>query len=107
MSSNLHHPSGSDAHIPAVGTAYGLTVHHEMALLVQKCGFSPTEALRAGTSTVARRLQLNDRGRIAQGLRADLVLIQGNPLEDIDHTLNLRAVWKYGVLCSTYKDILL
>ncbi|KAI8963586.1 hypothetical protein F5Y11DRAFT_319164 [Daldinia sp. FL1419] len=96
---------GSDSAGPAHGTAFGLSAHQELAVLVKECGFSPKEALRAGTALVAKRLRLNDRGRIAEGLRADLVLVEGNPLQDIDHTLNLRGVWKKGTLCSTYNDI--
>ncbi|KAI1455109.1 hypothetical protein F4805DRAFT_289939 [Annulohypoxylon moriforme] len=96
---------GSDSAGPALGTAFGLSAHHELAAFVSKCGFTPKEALRAGTSLVAKRLRLKDRGRIAEGLRADLVLVEGNPLEDIDHTLDLRGVWKQGTLCSTYSDL--
>ncbi|KAF3059198.1 hypothetical protein GL218_04333 [Daldinia childiae] len=96
---------GSDSAGPAHGTAFGLTAHQELAVLVKECGFTPKEALSAGTALVAKRLRLNDRGRIAKGLRADLVLVEGNPLEDIDHTLNIRGVWKKGDLCSAYKGI--
>lgn len=98
----LTHGSGSDAAGPAIGTAWGLTMHQEMALFVNKCGFTPEEALKSATSVTARRFKFQDRGRIAEGLRADLVLVEGNPLENIDHTLDLRAVWKGGVLCSAY-----
>ncbi|OTB17651.1 hypothetical protein K445DRAFT_315397 [Daldinia sp. EC12] len=96
---------GTDSAGAAHGTAFGLSAHQELGLLVRKCGFTPTEALRAGTSLAAKRLRFNDRGRIAEGLRADLVLVEGNPLQDIDHTLNLRGVWKKGILCSTYHGI--
>ena len=95
--------AGSDSARPALGTAYGLSIHHEMALLVKKCGFSPLEALKAGTTEPARRLRFQDRGRIAEGLKADLFLVEGNPLDDIDRTLDLRGVWRDGVLCSTYE----
>lgn len=72
-------------------------------MLVTHCGLTPVEALRAGTSVAAKRFGLLDRGRcIATGLGADLVLVEGNPLEDIDDTLKLRAVWRRGVLCSAY-----
>lgn len=97
---------GSDAAGPAVGTAFGLSMHHEMALLVEHCGFTPAEALRAATVVPCERLRFPDRGRIAEGFNADLTLVEGNPLEDIDCTLNLRGVWRNGVLCSTYKDVL-
>lgn len=75
-------------------------------MFVRKCGFTPAEAIRSATALVAKRLQFPDRGRIAKGLRADLVLIDGNPLENIDQTLNIRAVWKKGEICSVYGGIL-
>jgi imidazolonepropionase-like amidohydrolase len=81
-------------------------VHHELYLFVKKCGFSPAEALRAATYLNAKRFKFSDRGEIKAGLRADLVLIEGNPLENIDDTLNLRGVWKEGVLCKTYEGLL-
>jgi hypothetical protein len=39
---------------------------------------------------------------LAAGLNADLLLVEGNPLEDIDNTLNIRGVWREGKLCSAY-----
>ena len=54
------------------GLAHGASVHHEMQLLV-KAGFTPIEALQSATSKPARCFGLNDRGRIAEGARADLV----------------------------------
>ncbi|GHU33340.1 hypothetical protein FACS1894166_08590 [Bacilli bacterium] len=90
---------------PAVGTAWGLSVHHELYLFVKHCGFSPAEALRAATYLNAKRFNFPDRGQIKEGLRADLLLVEGNPLEDIDDALNLRGVWKEGVLCSTYAGL--
>ncbi|KAI1385938.1 uncharacterized protein F4822DRAFT_432796 [Hypoxylon trugodes] len=96
---------GSDSAGAALGTAFGFSAHHEIATFVRKCGFTPAEALKSGTSLVAKRFRLNDRGRIAPGFRADLVLVEGNPLEDIDHTLDLRGVWKQGTLISAYKDL--
>jgi imidazolonepropionase-like amidohydrolase len=97
--------SGSDAAGPAVGTAWGLTVHHELYLFVKYCGFTPVEALRAATYLNAKRFKFSDRGQIKAGLRADLVLVEGNPLENIDNTLNLRAVWKEGILCKAYEGV--
>jgi imidazolonepropionase-like amidohydrolase len=97
--------SGSDAAGPAVGTAWGLSIHHELFLFVRHCNFSPAEALRAATYLTAKRFGFADRGEIKVGLKADLVLVEGNPMEDIDHTLNLRGVWKDGVLCKTYEGI--
>jgi imidazolonepropionase-like amidohydrolase len=64
---------------------------------------TPEEALRSATSLTARRFRFLDRGRLVEGLKADLLLVEGNPLVDIDATLNVRGVWRDGVLCSVYE----
>lgn len=71
-------------------------MHHELQLLVA-AGLSPTDALRAATATPARRFGLTDRGRIAPGARADLLLVDGDPIATISDTLSIRAVWRRGV----------
>jgi imidazolonepropionase-like amidohydrolase len=85
--------AGSDA--PNPGTAHGSSMHRELELLVQ-AGLSPTEALAAATSVPAKTFGLDDRGRIAPGLRADLVLVQGNPTQDITASRDILRVWKGG-----------
>lgn len=85
--------TGSDA--PNPGTAQGVTVHGEMELLVRN-GLTPVEALRAATSNAATAFHLKDRGRIAPGLRADLVLVNGDPTADIKATRNISQVWEAG-----------
>ena len=62
-----------------------------------QAGLTPVEALRAATSTPARRFDLRDRGRIAPGLRADLLLVAGDPTKTITDTLSIKKVWKRGV----------
>ncbi|MFF2017821.1 amidohydrolase family protein [Paenibacillus sp. NPDC058177] len=78
------------------GLAHGASVHHEMQLLVM-AGLTPIEALRSATSIPARCFDLNDRGRIAVGALADLVLVDGDPTTNISNTLSIRAVWYRGV----------
>jgi imidazolonepropionase-like amidohydrolase len=85
--------AGSDA--PNPGTAHGASLHRELELLVA-AGLSPLEALRAATSAPAAAFRLKDRGRIARGLRADLVLVQGNPVADVTATRAILKVWKLG-----------
>lgn len=85
--------AGSDA--PNSGTAQGASLHGELALLVQ-AGLTPQQALVAATSAPAARFGIADRGRIAPGLRADLVLVDGNPLDDITATRRIDTVWKNG-----------
>jgi imidazolonepropionase-like amidohydrolase len=87
--------AGSDA--PNPGTAHGASIHRELELLVQ-AGLSPQQALIAATSAPARAFKLADRGRIEPGLRADLILVAGDPLKDILDTRNLVRIWKGGVL---------
>nr|WP_241158314.1 amidohydrolase family protein [Cohnella candidum] len=78
------------------GLAHGASVHHEMQLLV-KAGFTPIEALQSATAKPARCFGLIDRGRIAEGARADLILVNGDPTTNISDTLSIKAVWFKGV----------
>jgi imidazolonepropionase-like amidohydrolase len=63
---------------------------------------APIEALRAATSRPARRFGLTDRGRIAPGARADLLLVDGDPTVNIGDTLSLRAVWRRGARLTSW-----
>jgi imidazolonepropionase-like amidohydrolase len=85
--------AGTDA--PNPGTTHGASIHRELELLVQ-AGLSPTVALTAATATPARVFGLKDRGRIAPGLRADLVLVKGDPTSDITASRDILRVWKMG-----------
>jgi imidazolonepropionase-like amidohydrolase len=77
-------------------TGYGATLHGELKLLVEE-GMTPVQALAAATSVPARAFRFSDRGRIRPGMRADLLLVEGNPTRDILATRNIVAVWKRGV----------
>jgi imidazolonepropionase-like amidohydrolase len=46
----------------------------------------------------AQRLKMHDRGHIAVGKRADLLLVRGNPTENIKDTMKIEKVWKKGEL---------
>jgi imidazolonepropionase-like amidohydrolase len=80
----------------AASAGHGITLHHELALLV-RAGLSPAGALAAATSVPARLFGLADRGGIARGLRADLLLVDGDPCADITATRNIVAVWRNGI----------
>jgi imidazolonepropionase-like amidohydrolase len=85
--------AGTDA--PNPGTAHGANIHRELELLVA-AGLTPAEALAAATAVPAAVFGLADRGAIAPGLRADLVLVDGDPLSDIKATRAIAGVWKQG-----------
>jgi hypothetical protein len=86
--------AGTDA--PNPGTAHGSTLHRELELLVS-AGLTPTEALVAATSAPAKAFRLADRGRIAAGRKADLLLVDGDPTNDITATRAIVSIWKDGV----------
>src|ERR1700722_3350608 len=86
--------AGTDS--PNPGTSHGASMHREMELLV-RAGLTPQEALAAATSVPATAFHLDDRGTIATGKRADLLLVRGNPLQDVMATRDIVAVWKVGV----------
>jgi imidazolonepropionase-like amidohydrolase len=86
--------AGTDA--PSPGTTYGASLHGELSLLV-RTGLSPSQALASATSVPARAFRLDDRGAIRAGLRADLVLVDGDPTRDILTTRRIVGVWKRGV----------
>ena len=68
----------------------------ELELMVAN-GMTPLAALRAATSGKAKLFRLDDRlGRIAPGLRADLVAVDGDPTKAIGALRNVRAVYKDG-----------
>jgi cytosine/adenosine deaminase-related metal-dependent hydrolase len=85
--------AGTDA---ALNTVHGASLHRELELLVG-AGLTPLEALASATSQPARLFDLPDRGRFAPGLRADLLLVEGDPTTDILATRSIVGVWKQGI----------
>lgn len=82
--------AGTDAPMPLVYPGFAL--HTELELLV-KAGLKPADALRAATIRPAEFLGLEkDSGSVAVRKRADLVLLDENPLEQISNTRRIRAV---------------
>ena len=67
----------------------------ELVTLVQR-GLAPVDVLRAATVNSAELLGVADRGRLAEGLLADVIAVPGNPLEDMTVTQDVRFVMKGG-----------
>ncbi|MDP9202022.1 MAG: amidohydrolase family protein [Gemmatimonadota bacterium] len=90
--------AGSDVGNPWLVPGYSL--HDELALFVQ-AGMPPLAALQTATINPARYLgALDSLGTIAEGKIADLVLLDGNPLNDIRNTRRIRAVIANGRLLT-------
>src|SRR5688572_17428665 len=85
--------AGTDTPYP--GLTYGASLHRELEHLVN-AGLTPTAALAAATSAIAKAFRMNDRGRIRTGMRADLLLVDGDPSKQIRDTRNIVAIWKRG-----------
>ena len=69
----------------------GFSLHEELELLV-RAGLTPMEALQAATLNAGKYLGLADTGTIEKGKRADLVLLDANPLQDIKNTRKIQSV---------------
>jgi Tol biopolymer transport system component/imidazolonepropionase-like amidohydrolase len=80
------------------GQVQGLAVHWELWML-EMTGMTPHEALRAATINVATGMGMAaDFGSLEVGKVADLVVLDGHPLEDIRNTASIRYVMKGGEL---------
>ena len=73
------------------GLTHGASVHRQLQLLVA-AGLTPTEALRAAAGVLAKRFRMKSRGHIAVGAGADSLLFEGDSMQDIADTLNIKAV---------------
>lgn len=94
QSSNVPIMAGTDA--PIGYLTPGASLHQELMLLVD-AGLTPMQALQAATLTPAEFFGLaNQQGSIDAGMKADLVLLNANPLEDIRNTQSIEAVIKNG-----------
>jgi imidazolonepropionase-like amidohydrolase len=86
--------AGSDIGNPFI--IAGFSIHKELAIMVQS-GFTPLEALRTATINPAEFLGAADTlGTVAKGKRADLVLLDADPLADIHNVSRIRTVIANG-----------
>ena len=86
----------------AVAGAHGRNVE-ELIYRVQQGGQQPADAIRSATSIAARSLNMAGQiGAIAPGMEADLIALDGNPLEDITALRRVMFVMKGG---KVYKNV--
>jgi len=78
---------------------HGEGLHREFELLAA-AGLAAADILRAATVLPATYFGLADRGMIEPGKRADLVLLDQDPLADIRATRSIRRIWIGGIECE-------
>ncbi len=91
---------GPDTGVP--GAFPGIAVHREMELMV-RAGIPIPAVLVAATKTAAEYLGEESLGTIEKGKTADLIIVNGNPLEDIKETRNIEVVIKEGSIVDRQK----
>ena len=94
---------GTDCSKPIGFVEYGKSLHTELGLL-HDAGMCPEDILRSATSLPAKYFNLTDRGRIAVGMRADLLLLKKNPIDNITNSDTIDEVWTAGT--SAFKKLL-
>jgi len=86
---------GDDAGATNGAQYFGFASHIEMASMVE-AGLTPAEAITAATRTSAELLKLDRLGTVAVGKSADFIVLDANPLEDINNTRRITAVYLRG-----------
>jgi imidazolonepropionase-like amidohydrolase len=87
--------AGTDQTVP------GHSLHREIELYVQ-AGFTPMEAIQAATIVPARAMGIEkESGTVETGKRGDLILVNGNPLDDIHNIRNVEDVITNGTMFHT------
>jgi imidazolonepropionase-like amidohydrolase len=91
--------SGTDAGSSSIGVVEGYATHDDLRILTE-LGFTPYEALLTATVNAAYAVEKMNRegdfGTIEVGKRADLVLLGGNPLDEITNTEDILGVMAMG-----------
>lgn len=90
---------GTDAGTGVMGIVPGFSIHDELQILVEN-GFTPYEAIAAATvvasQVVEAMLGTDEFGTIEVGKRADLIMVNRNPLEDVNNIKDLKGVMSAG-----------
>ena len=89
----------TDSGTGGMGIVHGFSIHDELRILTEN-GFTPYEAIVTGTTNASKVVKAmtgkDDFGTIEVGKRADLILVNENPLKDVANSKNLRGVMAAG-----------
>ena len=91
---------GTDSGTGGMGIAPGFSIHEELRILVEN-GYTPYEAIKTGTvnaGLVVKKMNADGNfGTIEVGNRADLILVENNPLEDVANVRSITGVMAAGL----------
>tara|TARA_R110002033_G_scaffold1096_5_gene9985 strand:+ start:29437 stop:30711 length:1275 start_codon:yes stop_codon:yes gene_type:complete len=90
----------------AFGTDTPIIPHGKNAIefaALMECGMNSMEAIQTATTNSAEMLGLADRGELKQGLLADIIAVDANPIKDISTLENVKFVMKDGVIYKNEK----
>ncbi|MBQ7962899.1 MAG: amidohydrolase family protein [Clostridia bacterium] len=85
--------SNSTFYVPKI--KHGTSLHDEMELLV-KAGMKPADVMKAATSDVAKVFGLENAGTIEEGKKSVMILVKGNPCEEITDSTKIVQIWVDG-----------
>jgi imidazolonepropionase-like amidohydrolase len=94
IAAGVHIVLGTDAGVSAK-YSFGFAEHHEIGMYV-RLGLSPAETIVASTSRPTEVLRIQDTGVLAEGKRADFIVLNANPIEDIHNTRQIDGVYLLG-----------
>lgn len=94
--------AGTDA--GNIGSPHGPALSRELELM-RAAGLTPEQVLQTATTGGARLMGRDDVGRIEPGMQADLAVVNGNPLDDLQHAFEVETVVRRGVVF--HRDALL
>lgn len=80
---------------PNLNINYGTDLYQEMKLFGE-AGIPNLEVLKCATSNISKAFGIKDSGKIKSGFKADMILIDGNPVENIADIANINTIWKNG-----------